>query len=78
MSALICCLPLQIYSCLLTQSPPHTLSEDDQQEDLPAEDNDALLASPENQDEEEEPVAESSNKFYCYLCSITCHNQQVC
>ncbi|XP_037548587.1 cdkn1a interacting zinc finger protein 1a [Nematolebias whitei] len=66
----------QIYSCLLTQSPPHTLSEDDQQEDLPAEDNDALLASPENQDEEEEAVAESSNKFYCYLCSITCHNQQ--
>lgn len=38
---------------------------------------DAPLASPDNQEEGEEGVAEGANKFYCYLCSITCHNQQV-
>ncbi|XP_017263366.1 cdkn1a interacting zinc finger protein 1a [Kryptolebias marmoratus] len=67
----------QIYSCLPTQSPSCAPIEDDQQEDFPAEETSRDKgASPENQDEEEEAVAESSNKFYCYLCSITCHNQQ--
>ncbi|XP_013864867.1 cdkn1a interacting zinc finger protein 1a isoform X2 [Austrofundulus limnaeus] len=70
----------QVYSCTSTPSPSCVLNEDEQVEDFPAEeasqDKDAPAASPENQVEEEEAVAESSNKFYCYLCSITCHNQQ--
>lgn len=36
-------------------------------------DDDCLLSA-ENQDEED--VEEGTNKFYCYLCSITCLNQQ--
>lgn len=40
------------------------------------EDKDAPMASPDNQ-EGEDGVAEGANKFYCYLCSITCHSQQV-
>lgn len=24
-----------------------------------------------------EAGGETSNKFYCYICNITCHNQQV-
>ena len=57
------------------------MSEGDQQVNLPPEetpeDKDAPLASPDNQEEGEEGVVEGANKFYCYLCSITCHNQQV-
>ncbi|XP_041826449.1 cdkn1a interacting zinc finger protein 1a [Melanotaenia boesemani] len=64
------------YSSLAAQLP----SEDDQQVNLPAEETsqekDAPVASPESQDDEEGGVAEGSSKFYCYLCSITCHNQQ--
>ncbi|TNN73807.1 Cip1-interacting zinc finger protein [Liparis tanakae] len=41
----------------------------------------APLVSSEYQEEEEEEegeegATEGNNKFYCYLCSITCHNQQ--
>jgi hypothetical protein len=25
----------------------------------------------------QEDTLEGTNKFYCYLCSITCHSQQV-
>uniref|UniRef100_H3CUD7 Matrin-type domain-containing protein n=1 Tax=Tetraodon nigroviridis TaxID=99883 RepID=H3CUD7_TETNG len=39
-------------------------------------DKDAPLSPPSNQAEGEEGVADGANKFYCYLCSITCHNQQ--
>ncbi|XP_028318579.1 cdkn1a interacting zinc finger protein 1a [Gouania willdenowi] len=58
-----------------------TLLALDKDEPLPAEEalleTDAPLASLENQDEEEEEgVGDGSNKFYCYLCSITCQNQQ--
>lgn len=74
-----------MHSCLSAPSPSGRLSEDDEQVDLPPEempqDKDAPLASPDNQEEGEEGVAEGvaegANKFYCYLCSITCHNQQV-
>lgn len=68
------------HSCLLAPSPSGRLSEDDQQDDLLLEETpqgkDAPLASPDNMEEEDEGVAEGANKFYCYLCSITCHNQQ--
>ena len=48
----------------------------------------ALAADPEevaeakgirNQEEGKEGSAggEAANKFYCYICNITCHNQQV-
>lgn len=40
--------------------------------EVPQEEN--CLLSAENQDEED--VEEGNNKFYCYLCSITCINQQ--
>ncbi|KAM6902094.1 cdkn1a interacting zinc finger protein 1a [Xenentodon cancila] len=70
----------QAHSCLASQSPSGGLGEEEQLVDLPVEETpqpkDASLASPEPQDEEEEGVAEGSNKFYCYLCSITCYNQQ--
>nr|XP_046231299.1 cdkn1a interacting zinc finger protein 1a [Scatophagus argus] len=66
-------------SRLSAPSPSGRLSEDDQQVNLPLEemsqDKDAPLASLDNQEEGEEGVAEGANKFYCYLCSITCHNQ---
>ncbi|KAM7392808.1 hypothetical protein PAMA_007761 [Pampus argenteus] len=56
------------------------LCENNQQVNLPAEETpqgkDAPLASPEHQQEGEEVEAEGTNKFYCYLCSITCRNQQ--
>lgn len=42
--------------------------------EMPQEKNNLPLT--ENQEEEEEGVGEGTNKFYCYLCSITCHNQQ--
>lgn len=71
---------VEMHSCLSAPSPSSKQSEEHQQVNLPAEETsqgkDAPLASPDNQDEEEEGVAEGSNKFYCYLCSITCHNQQ--
>uniref|UniRef100_A0A3B5B8T3 Uncharacterized LOC103376137 n=1 Tax=Stegastes partitus TaxID=144197 RepID=A0A3B5B8T3_9TELE len=70
----------EMQSCLSAPSPSSRQSEDHQQVNLPAEETSQgkadPLASPDNQDEEEEGVAEGSNKFYCYLCSITCHNQQ--
>ncbi|XP_060918140.1 cdkn1a interacting zinc finger protein 1a [Labrus mixtus] len=70
----------QMHSCLSATSPSGQLSEDYQQVDLPAEEmldaKDSLMASPDNQEEEEEGVADGANKFYCYLCGITCHNQQ--
>lgn len=28
-------------------------------------------------EETSEAEGEASNKFYCYICNITCHNQQV-
>lgn len=73
-------------SCSSVPSPSGRLSEDDQQVTLPLEemppeempqDKDAPLSSPDNQEEGEEGVTEGANKFYCYLCGITCHNQQV-
>ncbi|XP_059214102.1 cdkn1a interacting zinc finger protein 1a [Centropristis striata] len=66
---------------LLAPSPSGGLTEEDQQvnlfpEEMP-QDKDAPLALPDNQEEEEvEGVADGANKFYCYLCGITCHNQQ--
>ncbi|XP_020780822.1 cdkn1a interacting zinc finger protein 1a isoform X2 [Boleophthalmus pectinirostris] len=42
--------------------------------DMPQEE-DCLLTA-ESHGEGEEDVEEGTNKFYCYLCSITCHNQQ--
>ncbi|GAA6217147.1 cip1-interacting zinc finger protein isoform X2 [Lates japonicus] len=70
----------EVHSCLSALSPSGRLSEDDQQVHLPPEETsqgkDAPLGSPGNQDEGEEGSAEGANKFYCYLCSITCHNQQ--
>ncbi|KAM9735062.1 cdkn1a interacting zinc finger protein 1a [Menidia menidia] len=70
----------QSYSCLSAQPPSGRLSEGDQQVSLTGEETsqvkDASLVSLDSQDEDEEGVAEGSNKFYCYLCSITCHNQQ--
>lgn len=64
---------------LSAQSPLGGQSEDNDQVNLPAEeaaaqDKDAAIVFPESQDEDE--ASEGSNKFYCYLCSITCHNQQ--
>nr|XP_040052808.1 cdkn1a interacting zinc finger protein 1a [Gasterosteus aculeatus aculeatus]XP_040052809.1 cdkn1a interacting zinc finger protein 1a [Gasterosteus aculeatus aculeatus] len=63
------------HSCLLAPSPSGKPSEDDQQVDLLPEEMPHGKASPENQEGEEEGVVEG-NKFYCYLCSITCYNQQ--
>ncbi|KAK1884095.1 Cip1-interacting zinc finger protein [Dissostichus eleginoides] len=63
------------HSHLSATSPSGRLSEEDQQGDFLSEGKDASLASADNQ-EEEEGVADGTNKFYCYLCSITCHNQQ--
>ncbi|KAM4532206.1 cdkn1a interacting zinc finger protein 1a [Fundulus diaphanus] len=64
---------------LSAQSPSGGPSEDSEQVNLPteetAEDKDAAMAFQESQDEEA-AASEGSNKFYCYLCSITCHNQQ--
>lgn len=72
---------LQVHTFSSGPSPSGGLNEDDQQANLPLEemshDKDAPLASPNNQAEGEEGVADGANKFYCYLCSITCHNQQV-
>ncbi|KAM3600300.1 uncharacterized protein V6R79_021148 [Siganus canaliculatus] len=65
---------------LLAPSPSGKMSEGDQQVGLSAEemtqDKDAPLTSSDNLEEGEEGVADGANKFYCYLCSITCHNQQ--
>ncbi|XP_024154589.1 cdkn1a interacting zinc finger protein 1a [Oryzias melastigma] len=67
----------QDYSCLSANSPSGQPSEEDQKVNPPAEEHkDTSLASPASQEEDDEGVAEGSNKFYCYLCSITCHNQQ--
>lgn len=53
-------------------------SVEDQHVDMPSvkepQEHDDLL--PTEHQEEEEGVEEGTNKFYCYLCSITCHNQQ--
>ncbi|XP_074546398.1 cdkn1a interacting zinc finger protein 1a isoform X2 [Halichoeres trimaculatus] len=68
----------EVHSCLSAQFPSSRVGEDDQQE--PTEQmqgvKDAPLASLDNQEEGEEGVADGANKFYCYLCGITCHNQQ--
>ncbi|KAG7232408.1 hypothetical protein INR49_008897 [Caranx melampygus] len=70
----------QVHSCFSAQSPSARLSEDDQQVSLPPEETpqgqDASSGSSGNQDEGEEGAVEGATKFYCYLCSITCHNQQ--
>ncbi|XP_019937789.2 cdkn1a interacting zinc finger protein 1a [Paralichthys olivaceus] len=70
----------EVQTCLSAPSPSGGLNEDDQQVNLPSEEmslgKDDSLGSPGNLDEGEEGVADSANKFYCYLCSITCHNQQ--
>ncbi|XP_026029520.1 cdkn1a interacting zinc finger protein 1a [Astatotilapia calliptera] len=70
----------ELHSCSSAPSPSGRPSEGDRQANLPAEETsqskDAPVALPESQDEEEEGVAEGSSKFYCYLCSTTCHNQQ--
>ncbi len=70
-----------MHRCSSAPSPSDKQSEDDQQVQLLPEEipqgKDAPLASPDNQEEGEEGVVEGANKFYCYLCSITCHNQQV-
>ncbi|KAF0031517.1 hypothetical protein F2P81_016072 [Scophthalmus maximus] len=70
----------EMHSCLSAPSPSGRLSEDDQQVNLPPEEmlqgKDDSLGSAGDQEEGEEGVAEGANKFYCYLCSITCHNQQ--
>ncbi|RVE65869.1 hypothetical protein OJAV_G00120750 [Oryzias javanicus] len=67
----------QDYSCLSANSPSGQPSEEDQKVIPPAEEHkDTSLASPASQEEDDEGVPEGSNKFYCYLCSITCHNQQ--
>ncbi|TDH02069.1 hypothetical protein EPR50_G00169570 [Perca flavescens] len=70
----------EVRSCLSAPSPSARPSEDDQQVDLLSEEmpqgKDDPLASPDNQPEEEDGVVEGASTFYCYLCSITCHNQQ--
>ncbi|XP_044189214.1 cdkn1a interacting zinc finger protein 1a [Thunnus albacares] len=74
----------EVHSFSSAPSLSGRLSEDSQQVTLPPEEmpqgKDAPLASPDHQEEEEEGEAEGeaegANKFYCYLCSITCHNQQ--
>ncbi|XP_060937861.1 cdkn1a interacting zinc finger protein 1a [Limanda limanda] len=70
----------EVKTCLSAPSPSGGLNEDDQQVNLPSEEmsqgKDESLCSPGNLDEGEEGVADSTNKFYCYLCSITCHSQQ--
>lgn len=71
----------QVHSCLSAQFPSSRMGEDEQQVNLSSEGmqvvKDAPLTSLENQEEGEEGVADGANKFYCYLCGITCHNQQV-
>lgn len=68
-------------SGLSAQSPSGELSEDEQQVGLPSEETpqgqDASSGSSGNKDEGEEGAVEAATKFYCYLCSITCHNQLV-
>ncbi|XP_008422565.1 cdkn1a interacting zinc finger protein 1a [Poecilia reticulata] len=63
---------------LSAPSPSAGPAEDTEQVSEPteeaAQDKDASLDFPDSQDEEE--ASEGSNKFYCYLCSITCFNQQ--
>lgn len=54
----------EVHSCSSAPSPSGRPNDD------------ALLASPENSEEPEDEGGEGANKFYCYLCSITCHNQQ--
>lgn len=67
--------------CLSGPSSSGRLNEDDQQVNLPpgetSREKDISLGSPDNQEGGEEGVGEGANRFYCYLCSITCHNQQV-
>ncbi|XP_054896476.1 cdkn1a interacting zinc finger protein 1a [Poeciliopsis prolifica] len=60
---------------LSAPSPSAGPTEGSEQVNEPTEeDKDASLGFPDGQDEEE--TSEGSNKFYCYLCSITCFNQQ--
>ncbi|MEQ2300000.1 hypothetical protein AMECASPLE_020727 [Ameca splendens] len=70
--------PDDAYGDLSAQSPSAGPSEDREQVNVQteeaAQDKDASIAFLESQDEE--AASEGSNKFYCYLCSITCFNQQ--
>lgn len=70
-----------MHSSLSGPSPSGRINEDDQQFNSPPGETpqrkDGSLGSPDNQEGGEEGLAEGANKFYCYLCSITCHNQQV-
>ncbi|KAF7657080.1 hypothetical protein LDENG_00031810 [Lucifuga dentata] len=70
----------EVQSELFAPSPSGRLSEESLQDNLLQEetpqDKDVPLASPDNHEEGEEGAAEGTSKFYCYLCSITCHNQQ--
>ncbi|XP_076019831.1 cdkn1a interacting zinc finger protein 1a [Genypterus blacodes] len=72
---------MEVHSDSSALSPPGRLSEESLQGHIPQaeeapQDKDDPLASLDNQEEDEEGVVEGANKFYCYLCSITCHNQQ--
>ncbi|XP_029920700.1 cdkn1a interacting zinc finger protein 1a [Myripristis murdjan] len=66
----------EVHSDMSTPSPCGQQSEESQPStlapDAATEGKDAPLASPDNLEE----GREGANKFYCYLCSITCHNQQ--
>lgn len=71
---------IQAGNCL-SLPPQSTWPQDDDQQDHLSLDEisqvkESSHAAQESQEEEEDGVAEGTNKFYCYLCSITCHNQQ--
>ncbi|XP_026211044.1 cdkn1a interacting zinc finger protein 1a [Anabas testudineus] len=70
----------EVLSCSSGPSSSGKLNEDDQQVNLPPGESplekETSLGSPDNQEGGEDGAAEGTNKFYCYLCSITCHNQQ--
>lgn len=66
----------------MSVQPQSTWPRDDNQQDPLSLDDisqvkESPLAGQDSQEEGEDGVAEGTNKFYCYLCSITCHNQQV-
>lgn len=67
-------------SCLSVQPQSTWPRDDNQQDPLSLDDisqvKESPLAGQDSQEEGEDGVAEGTNKFYCYLCSITCHNQQ--
>lgn len=71
----------QADSCLSLPPQSSWPRDDDQQDHLSLDEISQIKESPlvaqDSQEEGEDVVAEGTNKFYCYLCSITCHNQQV-